>query len=688
MLFKQLKLQQIGRFYEPKNIQFESGLNLIFGPNEAGKSTVVKAIETTMFGFKPAKDWKFASWQGGESVIDAQLSHKGIEQEVIRKYGSKIRGSIQNGHVAESISNQPLEGHLVDLDLYKGMFSMSIDELSGIDKKSWKELTASLTDAYNHSAFKSAAETQAVLQSKASAIFRENGRGQFAMKALSEDASTLNESLKQLEIERVYAARSIEERKSILSQSNELANQIQTLDQDIQTYESNHQFIRLQRDYQRKKKDYQALLELSLPDLETVDKWIRAEEKEDLLISEKNRIESELQRLDERAVEAQKFYDEHPAKMPKLRIILAVLIFILAGVYAYFAFEGGLEKTEQAIAALIVCIGIIVGASVGFVTRKNRKADLLAYDYKMTEISQSRRYVELQQSHFEKETQETQAMIAQSKLYCEVSGLLQNSEVRHWIAKAEQLKMDLDELYQLLPEQYREADSLPEQADVGLKSMLDKRDALSRQKMELDALLEHETNLSVREIDFKIAAVKEKLSDNMSQTMSQAYERDRLLLVSKIVAEAEKHYRKSQRPDFLIRASRFMAMMTRNEYQEILMTEAGGFVLKKGNDLIPVTEAISRGTKEQMYLALKIAMTYRMDPLGEYPILMDEIVINFDAKRRSGFYEMLSELAESRQVIFLTCHEWLLNEIKERMTVNVICLGDEPTNAKREQAAF
>lgn len=688
MHLKQLKLQQIGRFYDPKTFDFKGGLNLLYGPNEAGKSTVVKAIETTLFGFKPAKDWKYASWQGGEPVIDAVIEHKGIEQQIIRKYGSKIRGSIQNGHVAESISNQPLEGHLVDLDIYKGMFSMSIDELSGIDKKSWKELTASLTDAYNHSAFKSAAETQELLQSKASAIFKENGRGQYAMKTLADDAEALTEALKQLEIERAYAARSAEERKTISQRSEALAQKLQLLDKDIQDYEANHQFIRLQREYLRKKKDYQALLDLSLPDLLTVEKWIRAEERESLLRQEQARIEAEMERLDEREAQAQSFYDDHKSKMPKLRFALAILIFIAAGAYAFWAFDGGLEKTEQALAALIVSVGIIVGASAGFVTRKNRQADLRAYDYKMTEISQSRRYVELQLSHFEKESQETEALLTQAKLYCEVSGLGQSTEVRHWIAKAEQLKKDLDELFLLLPESYTLTEVLPEHADLGLKDLLEKRDQLGKEKIECDALLAHETNLSVREIDFKIAALKEKLSDNMAQTMAQAYERDRLMLVSKIVAEAEKHYRKSQKPDFLIRASRFMAMLTSGHYEEILMTEAGGFVLKSGSDLIPVTDAISRGTKEQMYLSLKLAMTYRLDPLGDYPIIMDEIVINFDEQRRRGFYEVLKELSESRQIVFLTCHQWLLRELSEVVSANIMILGDETVDAKRSQTAY
>jgi uncharacterized protein YhaN len=200
--------------------------------------------------------------------------------------------------------------------------------------------------------------------------------------------------------------------------------------------------------------------------------------------------------------------------------------------------------------------------------------------------------------------------------------------------------------------------------ELELKALLDKRDSLAQTKHEQEQKLSHNTDLSVKEIDYRLNALKEKQLSGHQQLLESAFERDRLLLVSKIVSEAEKMYRKSQKPDFLIRASRYMNLLSNEKYDEILMSDNGGFVLKSGNDLIPMSETISRGTKEQMYLALKLAMTFRLDPLGHYPILMDEIAINFDKSRRQGLYKVIKELAQQRQIFYLTCHDWFVDELK------------------------
>ena len=39
------------------------------------------------------------------------------------------------------------------------------------------------------------------------------------------------------------------------------------------------------------------------------------------------------------------------------------------------------------------------------------------------------------------------------------------------------------------------------------------------------------------------------------------------------------------------------------------------------------------------------------------PVLADDILVNFDAKRRAGAARALAELARHRQVIVMTCHQ-------------------------------
>lgn len=682
MNIKQLKLQNVGRFSHETEINFNRGFNLIFGENEAGKSTIVKAIETSFFGFKPAKDWKYANWDNHDALIECHLDHKDHELEIVRKYGSKIRGTTRSGHVADNIGNQPIEGHLVDLELYKALFSITVDELTGIDKKSWKELSASLTDAYNHSAFKSASEARENLDSKASEIYKENGRGQFLLKNLQQSQSELEEKRSQLLIEKAYAERSAEEILNIKNEIERLSEGIKNLDYKIEHFEENHQRLGKIRSYRRKLKDYAAIEALNLPPRVVIERWQISEDKYQVVDRELTRLEEEQSRLVESLEAAKLEYVQGKKRFPKLRFGLGILSIICGAVYLVFALKGGLYQMEQAISAVLFIFGIALLSNVGFVSSKNKKSKLRAYDARVTEISQRRQYLQMQQQHFEDDLKMIEEDVANLREKLEQTGFDDIDALRQWAAKGEQLQSELSTLLDseqdvqgFLSIVNEENGSLSAE-ELGLKELLDQRDTLSEAKLKQEALVLHQTNLSVSEINYQINAIEEQLHLNFDSIMEQSFERDRLMFISRIVSEAERLYRKSQKPDFLIRASRYMQLLSHSKYEEILMTESGGFVLKSGSELVPMSETVSRGTKEQMYLALKLAMTFRLDPLGQYPILMDEIAVNFDKRRQEGLFKVIEELSSQRQVMYFTCHDWFVEAANKVLEGHLITLNN------------
>ena len=46
------------------------------------------------------------------------------------------------------------------------------------------------------------------------------------------------------------------------------------------------------------------------------------------------------------------------------------------------------------------------------------------------------------------------------------------------------------------------------------------------------------------------------------------------------------------------------------------------------------------------------------------PILADDILVNFDARRRIGAARALAELSRTRQVILFTCHEEIVESMR------------------------
>lgn len=80
-----VELPAFGRF-RGASFTFRPGMNLVYGRNEAGKSTLVSAISGTIFGFRKERD-RFVPWTGGERC-EARVSftYNGREMTIARDF--------------------------------------------------------------------------------------------------------------------------------------------------------------------------------------------------------------------------------------------------------------------------------------------------------------------------------------------------------------------------------------------------------------------------------------------------------------------------------------------------------------------------------------------------------------------------------------------------------------------------
>ena len=85
----------------------------------------------------------------------------------------------------------------------------------------------------------------------------------------------------------------------------------------------------------------------------------------------------------------------------------------------------------------------------------------------------------------------------------------------------------------------------------------------------------------------------------------------------------------------------------------------------EGRLLDPATQ-LSRGTREQLYLCLRVGLAEAFSRHGAtLPLLLDDPLANFDPERRAAIAAALAEVAESRQVLFFTCHDHVVGTLKE-----------------------
>ena len=114
-------------------------------------------------------------------------------------------------------------------------------------------------------------------------------------------------------------------------------------------------------------------------------------------------------------------------------------------------------------------------------------------------------------------------------------------------------------------------------------------------------------------------------------------------------------------------SERFFRSITHGRYQTIVAPhgEERIQVIGKNGSRYDL-DMLSRGTAEQLYLSLRFGyiqeFSRRASPL---PVVMDDILVNFDPHRARAAAGTMLALAEMNQILFFTCHPETVALIKE-----------------------
>ena len=125
-----------------------------------------------------------------------------------------------------------------------------------------------------------------------------------------------------------------------------------------------------------------------------------------------------------------------------------------------------------------------------------------------------------------------------------------------------------------------------------------------------------------------------------------------------LIRQAQSKFEKERQPDVIRHAERFFRDVTDGAYQtvfsplgssEINVTDAAGNVR--------TPQQLSRGTREQLFLALRFGLILEMGQHSErLPVIVDEALVNFDPTRGTKAAGSFIELSETNQVLVFTCH--------------------------------
>lgn len=126
---------------------------------------------------------------------------------------------------------------------------------------------------------------------------------------------------------------------------------------------------------------------------------------------------------------------------------------------------------------------------------------------------------------------------------------------------------------------------------------------------------------------------------------------------SLLMKKAREIYEQERQPGVLLRASDYLSRMTNGAFTHVKAPFGEQrLVAVRSNGQSVDTSLLSRGTAEQLYLSMRFALVEEYAGKAVLPLVMDDILVNFDEERMESCLRVLADLSSRHQVLLFTCH--------------------------------
>ena len=171
-----------------------------------------------------------------------------------------------------------------------------------------------------------------------------------------------------------------------------------------------------------------------------------------------------------------------------------------------------------------------------------------------------------------------------------------------------------------------------------------------------------EGDLASMDGDDQASIAQEEREVQRTQANELAEEWSTLMLAQWLLERARRKYENERQPAVIQSASVWFAKMTSGRYAHIVPPADGtsGFSVVDRRERPKTPSQLSRGTQDQLYLALRFGLLQSLGHPGEQlPVIVDEALVNCDPDRAKVVASAFAELARTNQVLVMTCHPWM-----------------------------
>lgn len=591
MKIEDIKINSFGTL-KNKEINLDKNVNIIYGKNESGKSTLLTYIKTAFYGISKNKNGKqisdfdkYKPWSGEEfSGKIKYILDDGSKYEIFRDFNKK-NAKIYNDNL-EDITKQ------FNMDKKEG--SQFFIEQVGLDENMFTSTIMS-----GQQEVKLNEQQQNVLVQKIANIARTGDSNLSYNKA--------KEKLNKKQLEEVGTERTqgkpINILKSKIKYISEMLEKLNLYKQEKITIE-------------QKKKDLENKIQGQEQRRELIKKISELSEKiriESEKVNYKNKIkeekQDEIENLKREKEEITNISRNKKNKNEWYWIINAIMIVLMA--ISIIALKN--KYITYIILTVLTCTLVLEYIIKINKIKRNKdlqknKIDLLntKIDFLQKQKNDIEQDIKREKDNLEKEKEEIK-----NKYNIELYDI-------------ENSKNDLEEITSRINEEKIKLNTL----EVEEKSIVNKLEDLIKLEEEFATIHEHLKEIEQKNYEINLA----------KDFLEKAYEK----------------MKKNITPKFTFNLSENIKNITNGKYTNINVNDENGLIVEIQNGEYIPAERLSIGTIDQLYLSLRISMIEEISK-EKMPIILDEAFAYFDDERLENILKYLTQKYKQHQLIIFTC---------------------------------
>lgn len=634
MKINKIKINSYGKL-KNKEINLKDGINLIYGKNESGKSTLLKFIVNSFYGIsknKKGKEYsdfeKYTPWIGEEfsGKVEYELNNKN-KYEVYRDFKKKN----------PKIFNERMEDISKEFNIDKAKGNEFFYEQTKIDE----ELFLS-TVVVGQQEVKLGKQEQNILVQKIANLVGTGDDNISYKRAI--------DRINRRQLDEVGTERSREKPINLISKK------IQELEKEKQELEKYENF---KYEIQEKKNNLKEEI-LNLENENYLLKEIKKIKEKENLEKEKIKIKENIKKeniekikiiknkinqikienknileINSEKIKSKKKINQEKNKLN--RKILLFLVFIIIINILQFIFI----KNKIFNYIFLLTVPMVLIFSYFLKNKLNKKI-------KEQEDIEKNNLI-----NFEKINQEINHLNQEINLL-EINNNDLENEI-NYLKNNLNLKINLEK--EKIKNNYsnkiekNEIDYLLELKNVNLE-IENLQNEISNQKIEL-----HTLDLDQKNIEPKLdnlSKTEEELVNNKNKMLTLQRTNSSFQLTKEILAVAYEKMKNTVTPKFTKQLSKNVSEITKGKYQNIMFHDEEGLMveLESGN-YVPASK-LSIGTIDQLYLSLRLSMVEELSE-ENMPIILDEAFAYYDTERLKNILVYMNDKFKDHQIIIFTC---------------------------------